>query len=97
MRDFLAEKRYIGSNGGSCRPARDFPIFLRWYKEGMRHFGEVHSEVQDVATIARDAGVRRLVLTHLLSGEEPDELQAIAASIFKGEMVVAYDGMSFDV
>ena len=41
MRDFLAEKRYIGSNGGSCRPARDFPIFLRWYKEGMLPLDEL--------------------------------------------------------
>jgi ribonuclease BN (tRNA processing enzyme) len=61
------------------------------------HFRDVHSEVRDVAAIARDAGVKRLVLTHLLSGEEPDELQAIASSIFGGEVVVAYDGMSLEV
>jgi Zn-dependent alcohol dehydrogenase len=30
----LNEKRYIGSIGGSCRPDRDFPMFLRWYHEG---------------------------------------------------------------
>jgi Zn-dependent alcohol dehydrogenase len=30
----LHEKKYIGSIGGSCRPDRDFPMFLRWYKEG---------------------------------------------------------------
>jgi Zn-dependent alcohol dehydrogenase len=41
MRDFLAEKRYIGSNGGSCRPERDFPIFLRWHKEGMLPLDEL--------------------------------------------------------
>jgi Zn-dependent alcohol dehydrogenase len=28
------EKKYIGSIGGSCRPDRDFPMFLRWYHEG---------------------------------------------------------------
>jgi len=61
------------------------------------HFRDVHSEVRDVAAIARDAGVGRLVLTHLLSGEEPDELRDIAASLFKGEIVVAHDGMSFEV
>ena len=34
-RDLLInEKKYIGSIGGSCRPDRDFPMFLRWYKEG---------------------------------------------------------------
>ena len=34
-RDLLVgEKKYIGSIGGSCRPDRDFPMFLRWYLEG---------------------------------------------------------------
>ena len=34
-RDLLVnEKKYIGSIGGSCRPDRDFPMFLRWFKEG---------------------------------------------------------------
>ncbi len=28
------EKKYIGSIGGSCRPDRYFPMFLRWFKEG---------------------------------------------------------------
>jgi Zn-dependent alcohol dehydrogenase len=28
------EKKYIGSIAGSCRPDRDFPMFLRWYREG---------------------------------------------------------------
>jgi Zn-dependent alcohol dehydrogenase len=30
----LNEKKYIGSNGGSCQPDRDFPIFLEWHKSG---------------------------------------------------------------
>ena len=34
-RDLLVgEKKYIGSIGGSCRPDRDSPMFLRWYLEG---------------------------------------------------------------
>ena len=34
-RDLLiSEKKYIGSIGGSCRPDRDFPMFLRWFNEG---------------------------------------------------------------
>jgi len=34
-RDLLInEKKYIGSIGGSCKPDRDFPMFLRWFKEG---------------------------------------------------------------
>jgi Zn-dependent alcohol dehydrogenase len=30
----INEKKYIGSIGGSCRPDRDFPMFLRWFREG---------------------------------------------------------------
>lgn len=30
----VSEKKCIGSIGGSCRPDRDFPMFLRWFKEG---------------------------------------------------------------
>ena len=28
------EKKYIGSMGGSCRPDRDFPMFLDWHRTG---------------------------------------------------------------
>jgi Zn-dependent alcohol dehydrogenase len=41
MRDFLAEKHYIGSNGGSGRPERDFPLYLSWYKDGMLPLDEL--------------------------------------------------------
>ena len=35
MRDMLInEKIYKGSIGGSCKPDRDFPMFVRWFKEG---------------------------------------------------------------
>jgi Zn-dependent alcohol dehydrogenase len=30
----LGERTYKASVGGSCRPERDFPMFLRWYREG---------------------------------------------------------------
>jgi Zn-dependent alcohol dehydrogenase len=30
----INEKKFIGSNGGSCHPDRDFPIFLEWHKSG---------------------------------------------------------------
>jgi ribonuclease Z len=79
------------------RMQRVIPTVSPAIAERLSHFRDVHSEVRDVAAIARDAGVRRLVLTHLLSGEEAEELAAIAGAIFKGEIVVAHDGMSFDI
>lgn len=30
----VGEKTYKGSIGGSCKPDRDFPMFIRWFKEG---------------------------------------------------------------
>jgi Zn-dependent alcohol dehydrogenase len=30
----IGEKIYKGSIGGSCKPDQDFPMFLRWFKEG---------------------------------------------------------------
>ena len=41
MRDFLAEKHYIGSNGGSGRPERDFPLYVSWFKDGMLPLDEL--------------------------------------------------------
>lgn len=29
-----SEKKFVGSIGGSCRPDRDFPMFVEWYKAG---------------------------------------------------------------
>lgn len=35
MADMLInEKTYKGSIGGSCKPDRDFPMFLEWFKQG---------------------------------------------------------------
>jgi ribonuclease BN (tRNA processing enzyme) len=53
-----------------------------------------HTSVEDVGRIAAQAGVRRLVLTHLLPGDEPvpDALwKELAARHFKGEIVVGHD------
>jgi ribonuclease Z len=52
-----------------------------------------HSRVETVAQIAREAGVRTLVLTHLLAGEDEATLESIAGSIYKGRIVVARDGL----
>ena len=53
-----------------------------------------HTTAEDAGRIAAKAGVRRLVLTHLLPGDEPiaDEVwRAEAARHFKGEIVVGKD------
>ncbi|MEX0783034.1 MAG: MBL fold metallo-hydrolase [Dehalococcoidia bacterium] len=56
-----------------------------------------HTPVADAARIAREAGVKRLVLTHLCPGEKPDRLAREAAAIFPGEVLVADDGLALDL
>ena len=57
-----------------------------------------HSTAAEAAGIARDAGVRRLVLTHISArySREAPELLAEAQSVF-AETVVARDGLVVDV
>jgi ribonuclease BN (tRNA processing enzyme) len=52
-----------------------------------------HSNIRDVARIAQDAGVRRLVLTHILQTEVEADLRAEAAAIYSGEVVIGRDGL----
>lgn len=55
-----------------------------------------HSDVTVVARMAREAGVKRLVLTHFHPGERAEEIAAIASGIFPGEVLAADDGLAFD-
>ena len=56
-------------------------------------FERTHTRVDVAASIAKEAGVRRLVLTHMNPGEQPDRLAAEARAVFGGEVVVAEDGL----
>ncbi len=31
---FIGNRSFTRTSGGDCKPDRDFPIFLRWYREG---------------------------------------------------------------
>jgi ribonuclease BN (tRNA processing enzyme) len=62
-----------------------------------RAFIETHSDIEQVATIARDSGVGTLILTHLLPLESADDLRTAAEKEFSGEIVVAHDGLSLNV
>ncbi|QYJ14471.1 hypothetical protein Rxycam_00267 [Rubrobacter xylanophilus DSM 9941] len=59
---------------------------------------ESHLTPSGVAAIAAEAGVRRLVLTHLYPQVDTPELpERVRAAGFDGEIVVASDGMTFEV
>ena len=46
--------------------------------------------------IAREAGVAKLGLTHLLPEERPDDLAREATAEYDGEVIVARDGMTLE-
>lgn len=57
----------------------------------------MRTEVLHAAEIARDAGVRRLALTHLFPWGETDALRTKAAHVFDGDLVLAHDGLLLTV
>jgi ribonuclease BN (tRNA processing enzyme) len=62
----------------------------------MAHMKADHTPVEDVGRIAQEAGVRTLVLSHLvpaLDSISDDTWRAPAAKYFKGEIIVAKDLM----
>jgi len=70
---------------------QDDPAKLR------EHMLRSHTPVEEVGRIARDAGVKTLVLSHFVPGDVPgvtdDDWLRGARSVFEGEIVVGKDLM----
>ncbi|WP_338871279.1 ribonuclease Z [Myxococcus stipitatus] len=58
-----------------------------------------HSTAREAGRVAREAGVRRLVLTHLSSRHDtdPGKLLTQAREEYKGPLEVAYDGLTLEL
>jgi len=60
----------------------------------MTHMRADHSPIEDVGRIAAEAGVKTLVISHLVPDIDNDDTwRAAAAKSFKGEIIVAKDLM----
>lgn len=58
--------------------------------EGLRQH---HASPADAGRMAQEAGVRRLVLTHLLPVADPDQIHSECRSTYDGEIIVGHDFM----
>jgi Zn-dependent alcohol dehydrogenase len=38
---FIGNRSFTRTSGGDCRPERDFPIFIRWYRDGKLRLNEL--------------------------------------------------------
>ena len=58
-----------------------------------------HSTAREAARVAREAGARRLALTHLSSryDQDPSPLREQASAEYQGELLVAHDGMAVEI
>jgi ribonuclease BN (tRNA processing enzyme) len=80
--------------------ARETDVFL--CEATLRH-GQVeqgmrgHSSAADAAAMARDAGVRRLVLTHYPEEHTARDLGQSARELFTGDILVADDHHTFEI
>lgn len=59
--------------------------------------GGGHITAQEGARVAAEAGVRRLILTHILDRHDGEEARRAAEEIFGAEVLLAQPGLSLDV
>src|SRR6266540_5830354 len=61
--------------------------------EAARRLSRYHTDAAEVGKIAAAAGVKKLVLTHLIPPEDGEKMRELAAKSFSGEIVVGKDLM----
>ncbi|WP_162256512.1 MBL fold metallo-hydrolase [Sphingomonas sp. Root710] len=87
---------------GATKQALEHMPLPAAYREGlMRHMDIEHMTPQHVARIARAAGVKQLVLTHLVPGRDDEQggqgyIDDIQTN-YRGPVVVARDGQRFAI
>lgn len=68
-----------------------------WHGDARDYPPGIHLTASDAAAIAAEAGVGRLVLTHLTGGTDPDRVLAEAQQVYGGPVELAQDLASYVV
>jgi ribonuclease BN (tRNA processing enzyme) len=82
--------------GGAARPARATPLA----GELAEHMSREHLTPEEVGKMATAAGVKTVILTHLVIGPAPDAAQRLEAEVrkfYSGRVIVGRDLLRFDL
>ncbi|MBO1267992.1 MBL fold metallo-hydrolase [Arthrobacter cavernae] len=61
-------------------------------QEGLyQHLIQAHTLIEDVGPIAQEAGVKSLVLSHLVPGNRPDSVWEACGKGFDGQLIIGHD------
>jgi ribonuclease Z len=60
-------------------------------EEKIRDLASYHTQPEDIGRVAEGARPQRLVLSHLMPGSDPAELEAAAAKHFSGPVTIGHD------
>lgn len=75
----------------------DVALFEASFRDGDDNPPGLHMTATEAAGMAGDAGVERLVLTHMVAWHDNTEAADLASAHFNGEVIIAQPGLQLDI
>ena len=72
---FIGSRSFTRASGGDCRPDRDFPLFVRWYREGKLKLDELvtrRSALEQINEAVDDLEHGRILGRAIITYTKPD-------------------------